>query len=205
MRGCKANRCFKTQRATALRQLGFSTRFSGNFPSLMMLGNTARARQSAVSNSREWRHAPSFGWRNGRGTLEQPLDQVNWMISLHEKLSELSYGYGVTREAEDHFASVGLHAVPFFPSLLDEGTLGFDAAFRFDRPGHFLVLQFKLGEELQRFRRTYPAQAVPALLARPFWRFRVDLKNAQFRQLEQPPPRRGCSVAEVTGGCVFDV
>ena len=118
------------------------------------------------------------------------------MISLREKLSEFSYGYGVTREAEDHFASVDLRAVPFFPSLLDEGKLGFDVAFRFDRPGYFLVLQFKLGEERQRFRRTFRGQRVPAPLDRPYWQFRVDLEGAQFRHLKR---------AEDSGADVFFV
>lgn len=68
------------------------------------------------------------------------------MTRLDEKLSEFSYGYGVTREIEDDFASRGLRAVPFFPSLLHEGKLGYDV--RFDLPGQLHFLQFKLGKEL---------------------------------------------------------
>ncbi len=73
------------------------------------------------------------------------------MIDLHERLSEFSYGYGATREAERLLASIGHHAIPYLPSLPDEGELGFDVAFNL--PGRVLVLQFKLGEELLRFRR----------------------------------------------------
>jgi uncharacterized protein Ymh len=45
---------------------------------------------------------------------------VKKMIDLHERLSEFSYGYGVTREVEALLMSVGLHATPFLPSLLHE-------------------------------------------------------------------------------------
>ncbi|MDO8409387.1 MAG: hypothetical protein Q7S93_04940 [Phenylobacterium sp.] len=44
-------------------------------------------------------------------------------VELHERLSEFSYGYGVTREAEEALASVGLRAVPFLPNLLHEAEL----------------------------------------------------------------------------------
>ncbi len=102
------------------------------------------------------------------------------MIDLHERLSEFSYGYGVTREVQALLESVGLHATPFLPSLLHEAELGFDVAF--SGPGTVVVLQFKLGVELSRFRRSPPAQAIP-LLERPFWRFPVDVNAPQFQRL----------------------
>lgn len=92
-------------------------------------------------------------------------------VELHERLSEFSYGYGVTREAEEALASVGLRAVPFLPNLLHEAELGFDVGF--DRPGVPLLLQFKLGQAMRRF--------VPGpgpVLNRPFWRFRIDTAEA---------------------------
>lgn len=58
-------------------------------------------------------------------------------IDLHERLSEFSYGYGVTREVEGLLRSVGLRPTPFLPSLLAEGKLGFDVAFK--RPGTALL------------------------------------------------------------------
>ena len=88
-------------------------------------------------------------------------------VELHERLSEFSYGYGVTREAEAALASVGLRAAPFLPNLLHEAVLGFDVGF--DRPGAPLLLQFKLGQAMKRF--------VPGPgphLDRPYWRFRID-------------------------------
>ena len=102
------------------------------------------------------------------------------MINLHERFSEFSYGYGVTREVENLLASVGLHATPFLPSLLHEAELGFDVSFQ--SPGLVVVLQFKLGQELQRFRRSDPAQPIP-LLTKPFWRFRIDTAGHQFQRL----------------------
>jgi hypothetical protein len=102
------------------------------------------------------------------------------MIDLHERLSEFSFGYGITREVEGLLASVGLHPVPFLPSLLHEGELGFDV--KFEGPGRVVVLQFKLGEELGRFHRATPTQSIP-LLARPFWRYRIDTTGHQFRLL----------------------
>ena len=104
------------------------------------------------------------------------------MIDLHERLSEFSYGYGVTREAELLLAQCGIQTVPFLPSLIQEKSLGFDVAF--DRPGTALMLQFKLGQSLTRFHR--PDTSVPPPpLVRPFWRFAVDTAepDGQFETL----------------------
>lgn len=88
-------------------------------------------------------------------------------VELHERLSEFSYGYGVTREVERRLRRQGLRATPFLPSLLHEASLGFDVAF--DRPGTPLLLQFKLGQAMRRF--------VPGprpTLQQSFWRYRID-------------------------------
>jgi hypothetical protein len=104
------------------------------------------------------------------------------MLDLHERLSEFSYGYGVTRETETLLQSVGLKPTPFLPSLLQEKKLGFDVQFK--GPGTFLFLQFKLGQRLQRFVRKNSAQAIPNL-NRPFWRFKIDTaeEEGQFETL----------------------
>ncbi|MGE3280087.1 MAG: hypothetical protein AB7O13_03635 [Alphaproteobacteria bacterium] len=75
--------------------------------------------------------------------------------------------------------SVGLRPVPFLPSLLQEADLGCDVAF--DRPGRPLLLQFKLGEALERFVRINKLKPRPPL-AKQFWRFNVDTaeQNGQF-------------------------
>lgn len=104
------------------------------------------------------------------------------MIELHERLSESSYGYGVTREAEDLLSGLGIKTVPFLPSLIQEKGLGFDV--RFDKPGLALLLQFKLGQSVERFVRTdkrFPAPAVQ----RPFFRFSIDTAepDGQFETL----------------------
>lgn len=104
------------------------------------------------------------------------------MIDLHERLSEYSYGYGATLETQNALKSVGLRPTPFLPNLLHEGKLGFDVSFM-DR-GSVVMLQFKLGHELKRFHRRYPAQAIP-LLSRPFWRFDVDTTSHQFERLAE--------------------
>jgi hypothetical protein len=44
---------------------------------------------------------------------------------------------------------------------------------KFDRPGAALLLQFKLGEALQRFRRDDMSKPPPPL-EKPFWRFSID-------------------------------
>jgi hypothetical protein len=92
-------------------------------------------------------------------------------IDLHQRQSEFSYGYGVTREVERLLQSVGLRTTPFLPSLLQEKKLAFDVAF--DRPGAPLLLQFKLGEALKRLRMQDSSKSPPAL-GRPFWRFRIN-------------------------------
>jgi hypothetical protein len=92
-------------------------------------------------------------------------------VELHERLSEFSYGFGVTREAEGYLRSVGLRTTPFLPSLIHEASIGCDVAFQ--KPGALLLLQFKLGQQLSRYRREYPGQLIP-FLSRPFWRFAID-------------------------------
>jgi len=93
------------------------------------------------------------------------------MIELDERLSEFSYGYGVTREVEQLLAGVGLEAVPFLPSLLQEKKVGFDVLFK--KKGVPLLLQFKLGQSLNRFVRGNTSLPAP-ILQRPFFRFSVD-------------------------------
>lgn len=104
------------------------------------------------------------------------------MIELHERLSEFSYGYGVTREVEQLLAGLGIRTVPFLPSLLQEKQIGFDAGF--DKAGVPLMLQFKLGQSLSRFVRSDKTQPVP-YLARPFFRFAIDTaeEDGQFETL----------------------
>jgi hypothetical protein len=100
-------------------------------------------------------------------------------VDLHQRLSEFSYGYGVTREVEQSLRAIGLRPTPFLPSLIQEAKVGFDVLF--DRPGIPLLLQFKLGEAVQRFVRTDKTKPAPQL-KRPFWRFSVDTEevNGQF-------------------------
>lgn len=104
------------------------------------------------------------------------------MINLHERLSEFSYGFGVTREVQSLLEGIGLRPTPFMPNLLHEEELGFDVGFK-DR-GRVVVLQFKLGHELRRFHRSTPAQSVPDL-EHPFWRFIVDTSGHQFQRLAE--------------------
>jgi hypothetical protein len=100
-------------------------------------------------------------------------------VDLHQRLSEFSYGYGVTREVERLLKSVGLTPVPFLPSLIHEASLGCDVAF--DRPGRALLLQFKLGEALERFVLFDKSKPRPPL-AKQFWRFKIDTaeQDGQF-------------------------
>lgn len=102
------------------------------------------------------------------------------VINLSERLSEFSYGYGVTREIEFLLRSVGCEATPFLPSLIHEEELGFDVGF--SKPGKVVLAQFKLGQELKRFRLAAHETAVPAL-DHPFWQFRIDVAGHQFLRL----------------------
>jgi|GEM_PF-2071386 len=92
-------------------------------------------------------------------------------LDLRQRLSEFSYGYGITREVQAHLESIGLRPVPFLPSLLHEAEIGCDV--HFDRPGIALLIQFKLGQELKQFRRSDTSKPAPAI-EKPFWRFEVD-------------------------------
>jgi hypothetical protein len=113
-----------------------------------------------------------------RGAVMRPAGNRIWrtesgvrVIELHERLSEFSYGYGVTREVERLLASVGVITVPFMPSLLQEKKIGFDAGF--GGKGVPVLLQFKLGQSLTRYVRSDVSQPSP-LLNRPFFRFSLN-------------------------------
>lgn len=93
------------------------------------------------------------------------------MIELHERLSEFSYGYGVTRDVERLLAGVGVRTVPFLPSLIQENEVAFDVGF--SGRGVPLLLQFKLGQSLTRFVRSDASHPAPTL-QRPFFRFLLD-------------------------------
>ncbi len=92
-------------------------------------------------------------------------------LDLRQRLSEFSYGYGVTREVQAALESIGLRPVPFLPSLLHEAEIGCDV--HFAKPGLPLLLQFKLGHELRHFRRSDTSKPAP-YLDKPFWRFEVE-------------------------------
>jgi hypothetical protein len=99
------------------------------------------------------------------------------LIELSERLSEFSYGYGVTRAVEKCLESIGIKTSPFLPSLIHEKEVGFDVQFKksidYRKPGAVLLLQFKLGQSLERFKRTDLRQPSPNL-TKPFWRFKID-------------------------------
>jgi len=46
------------------------------------------------------------------------------------------------------------------------------------------MLQFKLGQQLSRFRRLHPTESTPAL-QKPFWRYYVNVDEHQFLRLEE--------------------
>lgn len=102
------------------------------------------------------------------------------MFALNERLSEYAYGFGATTEALALLGSVGVHAVPFLPNLIHENEVGFDVSF--SAPGTMVMLQFKLGHQLGRFVRK-PSTQTPPDVARPFWRFEVNVDHQQFIRL----------------------
>lgn len=110
-------------------------------------------------------------------------------IDLHEKFSEFSYGYGVTREVEHLLGARSLRVTPFLPSLVHEASLGFDVAF--NKPGNPILIQFKLGEQLSRFRPTNSVPNAPHPLGRPYWRYKIDTSEDQFINLRDWE-QRGC-------------
>lgn len=105
------------------------------------------------------------------------------MLHLSQRLSEFSYGYGLTREVEDYLSNKGANTVPFLPSLIHEKELGFDVAF--EAFGGLLFLQFKLGAELSIYRHKKGYKGPKPNLRRPFWRFDVETSDpdGQYRTL----------------------
>ncbi len=62
---------------------------------------------------------------------------------MKPNISEFSYGYALTSELVRLFGIKGVGA-PVFPSLREEGNLGYDVQI----PGLPLFLQFKLSDEM---------------------------------------------------------
>ncbi len=93
-------------------------------------------------------------------------------IDLHQRLSEYSYGFGVTREVEKALSELGLQVTPYLPNLREEARFGADVAF--DRPGVPILLQFKLGHALMRLHHPPGPRRDFRWLSRPFWRFEID-------------------------------
>lgn len=104
-------------------------------------------------------------------------------VNLNETLSEYSYGFGATLEVCNLLRAVGLSVVPYLPNLREEAGLGFDVAF--GNPGRPLFMQFKLGQQLQRFVGTQMTPTAPPHLSRPFWRYQIDTAepDGQFDRL----------------------
>ena len=103
------------------------------------------------------------------------------MINLHERLSEFTFGYGITHEICSLLRDCGYNPTPFLPSLYHEGELGFDVAFSDN--GLAILLQFKLGQELRRYRNSSSASVTP-ILKRPFWRFQIDAWGEEHARLD---------------------
>ena len=111
-------------------------------------------------------------WRPCLPTVKYFCQEIyGLMIEIHERLSEFSYGYGVTKEVESAVRAIGIKTVPFLPSLVQEKKIACDV--KLDGPGKLILLQFKLGQQLRRFVRPKGTTRLPSV-ERPFWRFKLD-------------------------------
>lgn len=66
---------------------------------------------------------------------------------MKAEFSEFSYGFAVTDELIN-WRGTNITAAPYFPSLIEEGSVGYDL--RLDRPGLPLFIQFKRSEYISR-------------------------------------------------------
>lgn len=103
---------------------------------------------------------------------------------MRPHISEFSFGYALTSELVSRFniRSVG---APFFPSLLEEGKLGYDVKI----PGVPLFLQFKLADPMVRGN-----SREAELLGTPYYRMHLRGGTSQQHELLVRLQRRGSDV-----------
>jgi len=90
--------------------------------------------------------------------------------SMRPDISEFSYGYAVTKAFVERWRP-HLTAAPVFPSLLEEGQVGYDV--QLQRRGIPLFLQFKLSECIVRSTAVEFKHQLPVSL--PFYRMLLRL------------------------------
>ncbi|MGG6242859.1 hypothetical protein ACQ4N7_30050 [Nodosilinea sp. AN01ver1] len=90
---------------------------------------------------------------------------------MKPEISEFSFGYAFTDEISRKLDGTLVEA-PFFPSLIEEGELGFDVGFNF---GIFLFIQFKLSDHMIN-RRAREAKA--GIFTPPYYRF--ELRSRKY-------------------------
>lgn len=86
---------------------------------------------------------------------------------MRAEFSEFSYGFAITDEFIN-WRGTNLTAAPYFPSLTDEGNLGYDL--RLDRPGIPLFIQFKRSEYIS---RVYITAQEFGVFYSPFFRMHI--------------------------------
>lgn len=90
---------------------------------------------------------------------------------MSPKLSEFSYGFALVDELI-HWHGTPISAVPIYPSLYQEGTLGYDVAL--DRGGVPLFLQFKLSHYMK---RGTAKEVRENKIQAPFYRMHLHQRN----------------------------
>lgn len=98
---------------------------------------------------------------------------------MRPSFSEFSYGFALVNEFV-HWAGQPIQAVPIFPSLLEEGHLGYDVML--DREGVPLFLQFKLSHCMV---RNSAWEVRRQIITPPFYRMHLHarIESAQHQLL----------------------
>lgn len=90
---------------------------------------------------------------------------------MRPTFSEFSYGFALVNEFV-HWAGQPIEAVPIFPSLIEEGNLGYDVML--DREGVPLFLQFKLSHCMV---RNSAWEVRRRIITTPFYRMHLHARN----------------------------
>lgn len=94
---------------------------------------------------------------------------------MKPKISEFSYGYALTEELVAYFKHSNIESAPVFPSLYEEGRLGYDMAI--ETKTFPLFIQFKLSEYITATAKSKEVKANVYKKGKRFYRIKIWAKK----------------------------
>lgn len=101
---------------------------------------------------------------------------------MKPEISEFSYGFAVTKELVD-WQGHSITAAPLFPSLLEEGKVGYDL--KLEDAGIPVFFQFKISDYMKTRKARESATIIPPFYRMKLWPSRVSNQHNLLLELEK--------------------